>query len=202
MRAVTGYQYGECVSTTDCIQPDGSGFYIVRAFENGRGPDSDEHEFFGKDAFTTDFLRDSPAYTFSMKTSFDWLAARARGDAWTEPSRSPPTWDGALQTGVFRFCGFADGAFSGCDGGSSCRLGDHVYDAAAATTRARHFCCQREFFGRCKWGEEGGDPGGAVGHPCETDGQCHFNGCSANWLPYAQGGAGVSVEGRCRLSGP
>jgi hypothetical protein len=92
----TGYNCGDAV---DCLQADGSGYYLVRSPENPTG-ERDGREFYSNlNAFTTNF--EYGAYAWAMTANLDWLAGKATGQSYTAssppPSPPPPSTDLALE---------------------------------------------------------------------------------------------------------
>lgn len=80
MAYVTGYN---CGGNTQCIQADGSGYYLVRIFENTMG-NQDGHDFFGlgSNAMTSDYQHGTAPW--SMNPNLDWLARKANGTSMSE----------------------------------------------------------------------------------------------------------------------
>jgi hypothetical protein len=61
---------------TDCLQSDGSGFYLVRHSENN-GAAGDYHRFFANSNFELAHSFEHGSYQWSMNPNLDWLAAKA-----------------------------------------------------------------------------------------------------------------------------
>jgi len=195
MAAHTGYT--SCGLSNDCIQEDGSGYYLIRAAENPQG-DSDGHNFFRNgNALTTYF--ENGAYPFSMNPNLDWLARRARGETMTgyitasPPPPSPPPDSTVALEG--QQCGVNQVHTKECAAGTSCLVSDEYTDSNGAVASRSHCCRHNYWWWMCKYT---GQVTGVVEY-CRDDGQCDYgtgqcsgngdltniqNGiCSTSWLP-------------------
>lgn len=74
---MTGYEDAECTSSNNCIQADGSGYYIIQGSENGN-TGHEVHLDGGTDSGFTTAFTDSTLPPFFW-ASLNWLATRASG---------------------------------------------------------------------------------------------------------------------------
>lgn len=206
MLAITGYRMTECRTTLDCIQPDGSGFFLVMSFEDRVGNNENTgHEFFGVDAFVSNFRNHSYPSPWTIRPNFDWLAARGHGRSYTEPNYlfrvSPmlPQTAPTVNTVVarFNFCGWGGESLRSCESGFVCRQGQMAWHHSKNQFNPAYFCCfnNYDYNGKCKFG---GHEYKLTHQPCMENGQCDWNHCDANLMP--QIGGNLWIDGRCRYS--
>ena len=193
----TGYN---CGYEHDCLQADGSGYYLIRAAENPQG-DADGHNFFRNGNSLTTYFQNG-AYPWSMNPNLDWLAPRARGENMLGYGIPPPPADAAAagrRRGIAEgeLCAYNQQAFKTCVSGTSCLVSDEQINPNTGTMQSRSHCCRNNhWWWMCKYTYR---ITGVVEY-CRDDGQCDYgsgqcsgNGdsmtnikygiCSGSWLP-------------------
>ena len=192
----TGYDCGDAV---DCLQADGSGYYLVRSPENPTG-ERDGREFYANlDAFTTHF--EYGAYPWALEANLDWLACKAAAracEASPPPPHSPPPPSTTLAL-EGEICAFNRTEFKNCTEDTRCLVGGEAISPDGKMVY-HSYCCAEELYGwMCKYSSPRMPKTGVVEHcrdneQCEHGaGKCSGNGdgsinirygiCSDSWLP-------------------
>ena len=199
---VTGYF--DCGLYQNCIQPDGSGYYLINAAEND-GHDADTHNFFRSASHGVKTVFTQTSAPWGMYPNLDWLARRAWNLA-TPYVREPPNTLFALpphSTGTYGdVCAIMDvyGRSFEHSTNVTCVDGTHCRKMSYSTANPSFY--DHGMFGQCAFsshhwmGRWDTAPSNKIAY-CRDDGQCNFGDepacsgfpgifmgvCHGSWMP-------------------